>query len=130
MHSIRNSSTLIEQHADGHAGLERNGVDRIGLALEAGEGGARVGEGVDPDAEPRHAVAAGDADQAEEQDDEHARGLEVEQKPEVQDHDDADEHFEEQDELALGDQVSLARLVDQLEMSRIAECTGRFLSWL
>ena len=53
--------------------LQRNGVEREGLALEAGEGRARVGEGVDADAEPGHAVAAGDADEAEGQDDRHAR---------------------------------------------------------
>ncbi len=58
-----------EHHADGHARLEGDGVDRVGLAAERGEGGARVGERVDADAEPRDAVRAGDADEAEEQDD-------------------------------------------------------------
>ena len=62
-----------QQHADAHAGLERDGVDGERLAAEAREGGARVGEGVDADAEPGHAVAAADADQAEQQDDDHAR---------------------------------------------------------
>ena len=56
-----------EQHADAHAGLQRDGVAGERLAREAGEGGARIGEGVHPDAEPGHAVAAGDADEAEEQ---------------------------------------------------------------
>ena len=103
-----------EQHADAHARLERDRVDGIGLAPEAREGGARVGERVDADAEPRHAVAARDADQAEEQDDDDLDGLEVQQEPEVEDDDDADEDLEDQDELALGDQVRLAGLVDQL----------------
>ena len=40
-----------------------------GLPVRLREGGARVGEGVDADAEPGDAVAARDADQAEEQDD-------------------------------------------------------------
>ena len=62
-----------EQHADAHARAQRNGIDGIGLALEAGERRARVGEGVHADAEPGHAVAARDAHQAEEHDDRHAR---------------------------------------------------------
>ena len=104
-----------EQHADAHARLERDGVDRVGLAPQAGEGGARVGEGVDPDAEPGHAVAAGDADQREQQD--HRApfaGSKCRQDAEVDDDDGADEHLEQQDELALGDEVGLAGLVDQL----------------
>ena len=58
-----------EQHADRHAGLERDVVRRERLAAQRRERGARVGEGVDADAEPRHAVAAGDADEAEDDDD-------------------------------------------------------------
>ena len=48
---------------------QRNRVDRKRLAAQAGKRGARVGERVDADAEPGHAVAAGDADQLKEQDD-------------------------------------------------------------
>ena len=103
-----------QQHADRHPRLERDGVDGEGLAPQAGEGRARVGEGVDADAEPGDAVAAGDADQAEEQDDDDPARLEVQQETEVQDHDDPDEDLEQQDELALRDQVRLAGLVDQL----------------
>ena len=58
-----------QQHADAHAGLERNRVAGIRLAAQAGERRPRVRERVDADAEPRDAVAAGDADEAEEQDD-------------------------------------------------------------
>ena len=58
-----------EQHADAHAGAERNLVDRKRLAPEARERRARVGKRVDADTEPRDAVAAGDADEAEEEDD-------------------------------------------------------------
>jgi len=55
-----------DQHrADGHARLERNGVGEEGLAPERREGGPGVGEGVHPDPEPGHAVAACDPEQAE-----------------------------------------------------------------
>src|SRR5206468_1618389 len=103
-----------QQHADRHPRLEGDGVDREGLAAQARERRPGVGERVDPDAEPRDAVAAGDADQAEEQDDEDAEGVEVLQEAEVDNDDEADEDLEEQDELALGDQVRLAGLVDEL----------------
>ncbi len=103
-----------EQHADAHPGLQRDGVDGVGLALQAGVSRARVGEGVDADAEPSDAVAAADADQREQQDDGDLQRLEVPEHAEVEDHDDADEDLEQQDELALRDQVGLARLVDQL----------------
>ena len=55
-----------EHHADAHTCFERRVVNRIGLAAEARKSGAGVSEGVDANAEPRDAVAAGDADQAEE----------------------------------------------------------------
>ncbi len=54
-----------QQHADAHAGLQRNVVARIRLAFEGGESGARVGEGVDAHAEGRYAETTGDADDAE-----------------------------------------------------------------
>ena len=103
-----------EQHADRHAGLERDVVRGERLAPQRGERRARVGEGVDADAEPGHAVAAGDADQAEERMMIAVRDAVVPQHAEVEDHDDADEDFQQQDELALGLQVGLAGLVDQL----------------
>ena len=57
-----------QHHPDAHAGLERNRVARERLAAQAGERGAGVRERVHADAEPGDAVAAGDADQAEQQD--------------------------------------------------------------
>src|SRR5581483_10695859 len=60
------------------------------------------------------AVAAGDTDEREDQDDRHAHRLVVPQHSEVDDHDDADEDLEQQDELALRLQIGLARLVDEL----------------
>ena len=92
---------------------ERDGVDRVRLAPQAGERGPGVREGVDADAEPRDAVAAGNADQAEEQDDRDLHRGEMLQHVEVEDHDHADEQLQQQDELALRDQVGLARFVDQ-----------------
>ena len=115
-----------EQHADAHAGAERNRVDRERASLEPGERRARVGERVHADAEPGDAVAAGDADQAEEQDDGDlewrktvhegaGHRVNVRGKPaEVDGADDADEDPQDQDELALRDQVGLAGLVNQL----------------
>ena len=112
------SSTRDQHHADAHARLERDGVDGIRLAAQAGEGGARVGEGVDADAEPRHAVAAGDADDAEQKNDRQSDRDRLagnrSQPSEVSQDDDRDEDPQDQQELALGDQVGLAGLVDQL----------------
>jgi hypothetical protein len=94
-------------------GPQRNVVHRERLAGQAGERRPRVGERVDADAEPGHAVAAGHADQAEQQDEQDLRGLETDQR-EVRHDDGADEDLENQQELALLDQVGLARLVDQI----------------
>ena len=77
MHSMMNSSTLMSSMPMLMPGFERNGVERVRPGLEAGERHPRVGEGVDADSEPRDAVAAGDADQAEQQDDADARQREV-----------------------------------------------------
>ena len=103
-----------EQHPDAHPRLERDGVDRQRPAREAGERRPRVREGVDPHAEPRDPVAPADPDEAEEEDDQDAHGLEPEQDAEVEDDDEPDEDLEDQDELALGHEIRLARLVDQL----------------
>ena len=97
----------------------------VRLSGEAGEGGARVGKRVHADPEPRHTVAARDADQAEEQDDDHLHRGETtdghaggvygfRQRAEVHGHDRADEDPENKKEAALREQVRLTRLVDQL----------------
>src|SRR5207244_9562451 len=103
-----------QQHADAHAGLQRNRVNRVGLALQAGKRRARVGVGVDADTEPSDAVATADTDQAESQDHQHARGAHLLQHAEVQHHDGADQHLQHQDEFALLEQVRLAGLPDDL----------------
>jgi hypothetical protein len=97
-----------------YAGLQRDGVGRERLAAQGGEGRPRVGEGVDPDAEPGDAVAAGDADQAEDQDRDHLGQVEAAQGVEVDEDHDADEDLEQEDELALRGEVGLAGLEDQL----------------
>ena len=97
----------------------------IRFSGETGEGGAGVRECVDADSEPRHPVTAADADQAEQQDDDHLhrgeaahhvtrRVRRLRQRPEVHGHDRADEEPENKKEAALGEQVRLARLVNQL----------------
>ncbi len=103
-----------EKHPDAHARLQRNRVDRIRHSPEPRERRARVRERVHADAEPCDTIAARDADKAEEQDDDDLHRREVPQHAEVEDHDDADEDLEQEDELALGHEVGLARLVNQL----------------
>ena len=104
-----------QRHADAHARLGRNGVARVRLALQAGEGDARVGEAVHPDAEPGHAVAAQDADHAEAENDEHLADavLRLQQHAEVQHDHHRDERPQDRQELALRHQVGLAGFVDQ-----------------
>ena len=123
-----------EQHADAHARAQRDRVNRVGLAAQAGKRRARIGEGVDPDAEPRHAVAAGDADQREKQDDRQGQDDRLtghrRQPTEIRGDDDRDEAPQDQDELALGDQVGLARLVDQLGDLQHAAVHGKVLQLL
>ena len=63
------SSTLISIMPMLMPALQRNRITGERLAAQAGERRARVGERVHANAEPRHAVAAGDADQAERQND-------------------------------------------------------------
>ena len=63
-----------QHHADAHAGLERNGINRVRLAAQSGKRRARVGKRVHANAEPRHAVTAGDSHQAEQQNDDDLGG--------------------------------------------------------
>src|SRR5262249_49710058 len=78
-------------------------------------GGARVGEGVDANAEPGDAVTAGDADEAEEQNDGNGDGggMDRSEHAEVEDNDDGDENPEEEEEFALRDEIGLAGFVDE-----------------
>src|ERR1035441_5681731 len=103
-----------QEHADAHAGLQGNVVAGIGFAAKRSEGGARVGEGVNAHAEGRHGEAAGNADDAEQQDDRDLIGLHLLQVTEIENDDDRDEAFQKHQELELGGEVGLARFVDQL----------------
>jgi hypothetical protein len=103
-----------QHHADAHPGFQRDRHGRKRLSLQAGESGPGIGVRVDPDAEPRHAVTAQNADDAEDDDDDDLDGREVEQEPEVDHHDRRDEGPEDGEELPLGDEVGLAGLPDQL----------------
>src|SRR5215471_3239292 len=107
-----------EHHADAHAGFKRRVVDGIGLSAQAGEGGARVCEGIDADAEPCDAITAGDTDDAEKENDGQRErdGLAgYRREPaEVEDDDDGNENPEQHQELALRQQIGLAGFVDEL----------------
>ena len=107
-----------ENHADAHAGLQRNGIAGVGLAFKGAHGSAAVGEGVDADAEPGDGDATGDADEAEEDDGGDVRGRHVVavfvlgKDAEVDNEDRADEEFEEEDELKLRFEIGFAGEVD------------------
>lgn len=88
-------------------------VGREGFSHEARERGAGVREGIDAHAEPRYRVAAQDADEAADHDGDDLQCLKI-AEPTVIDHDySGQQELEEEDEFSLGDQVSLAGLVDQ-----------------
>ena len=109
-----------QDHADAHAGHDRHSVDGVRQPGQRGHGRPAVGERVDADAEPAHAVAAGDADQAAGDDRGHlgrpqrVAGGVGGQEPEVGDQHGPDEHLQQQDERQLAEQVRLARGVDRV----------------
>src|SRR6266566_6356236 len=114
-----------QQHPDAHAGFQWNRMVRVWFSGQARERGAGVRERVHPDAEPGYPVAAGDSDEAEQQNDEHlarrkaahhgaGRVRRLRQRAEVQRHDRADKEPQNQQEPTLGEQIGLAGLVDQL----------------
>ena len=113
---MMSSSTEISIMPIAHAGLQRNRVARVWLAAQSGERGARVGEGVHADAEPRHAVAAENAENAKRQNDRQRDADRVDrtQPSEVSQNHHRDECPQDHQELALRDHVGLAGLVDQL----------------
>ena len=103
-----------QEHSDRNPGLQRNSRCRERQAPQDRKGGSAVGQRVDADAEPRHAVTARNADQAEQQDDRHIeRGFRF-QHTEVVNHHCADQTLQQEDKPALGEQVRLAGCVDQL----------------
>ena len=115
--SISSKLDADQHHADTHAGLQRNVVDRVGFAGQTGKRRARIGEGVDPNAEPGHPVAARNSDQAEKKNDGQGDGNRLvrhgRQHAEIKHNDHGNEEPQDQQEFSLGDQVGFAGLVDQ-----------------
>src|SRR5205085_7311529 len=97
--------------------FKRDLVDGIRFALESCESCPGVRERVHPDPEPRDAIAAGNADQAKSQNDRQSDGnwlaLDRRQHTEVENNDYRNENPQEQEKLALGDQIGLAGFIDQ-----------------
>src|SRR5208337_2786610 len=106
-----------QHHADTHASLERNGINRIGLAAQSGEGAARVGEGIHTNTEPRYSVAARDSEKTEGQNHRNSNTGRLvgygSQPSEIGDDHDRDESPKDQDELTLRNEISLAGFVNQ-----------------
>jgi len=103
-----------QQHAYRHAALERDAQHGERVALEAREGRAAVGLRVDADAEPRNAVGAQDAEHAGREDHGDVTESLVLEVPEVEDDRRGDQDPEDGKELALLDDVALARLPDDV----------------
>src|SRR5262249_7865872 len=103
-----------QDHPDAHARAQRNRVARIRLPAQAGEGGPRVRERVDPDPVPGHAIAARDADDTEQKNDDYLDDFQLLKIAEVENDDNADEYLEDEKKLALGQQIGFAGLPDQL----------------
>src|ERR1035437_4207296 len=102
-----------QQHADAHAGLQRNFIAGERLSLEGGESGARVGEGVDTHAEGGHQEAAGYADHAERQNDGDFVRRQTQHETEVKNDDYRHEAFQDAQESALRSEVGFAGFVNQ-----------------
>ena len=115
-----------QEHADRHAGLQRNSQGLQGVAAQTCKRGAAVGAGIDSDTEPGHAVATKNAQDRAEQDDAHGHDVarlrgsafcavsapDRIQESEVDDHGTGDQEPQERQELALLREVTLAGLPD------------------
>ena len=103
-----------EDHSNRHAGLHGDSMDRQRLAPQGGVGGARVGERVDADTEPRHGVGASHSQKRKCDHNEHLPPREADQNLVVDDDNCGDEDPQNQQETSLFLQVGLACCVDQL----------------
>ena len=109
-----------QQHADAHAGLERNRIAGVRLPAQTGKCRSRIGKRVNADAEPGNAEAARNADQAERENNQYLRPRQTKsravrsQEPKIKYDNRAYEGFEDQQKLALRQQISLAGFVDKL----------------
>ena len=95
---------------------ERSGIATTltGLPVKRGEGRPGIGAGIDPHAEPGHAVGAEDPkDRAEEDDDDVPEGR-VLQPAEIVGHADGDENPQDNKELALLGEIGFAGLPDDV----------------
>src|SRR5208337_1342276 len=102
-----------QDHADTHTGLQRDLVAGERKAAQTGESGPRVGERIDADSVPRHAVASCNTEDAEQQNDDHLYGVKMLKEPEIKHDYHADKNLQNQEEFTLRKQVGLARLPDQ-----------------
>ena len=105
-----------EHHPNAHPRRERNAVDRIRLAPQAGECCARIREGVHANPKPCHAIAARNSNQAERKNNRQRRRNRPDggQHSKVKNDDDRDENPEQKQELALGYQVGLTSFINEL----------------
>ena len=103
-----------QHHADAHARLQRNPVNRERFATQPRERRARVRKRVHPNPEPGHPEAARNSQQAERQDDDDPEGFVVQQHAEVQHDHHRDERLQQHQEFALRNQVGFAGLVNQV----------------
>ena len=84
------------------------------LTAQGGEGGPGVGEGVDSDSEPGHAVGAAHPEQGEDHDNADPGPSEADQCLVVDDDDGGDEGPQDHQEASLPDQVRLTGGVNGL----------------
>ncbi len=103
-----------QQQSHAHAGAEADVDDIQGLAAQGREGGAGIGDRVDPDAEPGHAVGAEDSHDRAEKDHQDGADRVALQADEVIDDADGDQDPEAGEELPLLEQIGLAGLPDRV----------------
>ena len=95
--------------------MQRDAVNRIGLAAQGSERGARIGKGIDANAEPRDTVTAGDSHETENQNNRQSdrNRLHGSEPAEVHHDHDGDKNPQNQEELSLREEISFAGFVNQ-----------------
>src|SRR5579859_4686530 len=119
-----------QHHANAHAGLKRDLINRKRLAAEAGKRRARIGIRVHANAKPRHAVTSRNADYTEQQNNAHTYGFIFQQDAKIKHDDDGNEDPKKNQELALRYQVGFASLVNQMADFFDGLVDGKFLKML
>src|SRR6185369_15086735 len=97
-----------QQHADAHAGLERDRIAGKRFAPQSGEGGARVGKCIDTYAERRDGSASQHANHGKQENYCNSSDAEVLETVKIDGNDDRDKSPELHDELHLREEISLA----------------------